>query len=200
MRIGIILGSTRPGRRGALVAPWVADIARQHYAAAGEAVDVEVVDLADMGLTMLAETSPAVFGVYEHDHTRSWARVIERFDAFVFVSAEYNHSLPASLKNAIDHLFAEWNDKAAGIVSYGVNGGVRAAEHLRQVLAEVKVVTVRSQPCLSVFEDFVIDDPLATGELAPRGFQVATLEQMLDELVSWARAMRSVRDAGGSRV
>lgn len=196
LRIGIILGTTRPGRRGALVAPWVADIARQHLAAAEGDVEaeVEVVDLADVGLTILEEPAPAMFGVYQFDHTRRWSRLIEGFDAFVFVTAEYNHSLPASLKNAIDHLFAEWNDKPAAIVSYGVNGGVRAAEHLRQVLAEVKVPTVRTQPSLSVFEDFAIDDPLAQGEFAPRDLQAPVVEQMLDELVSWATALRWLRE------
>lgn len=193
LRIGIILGSTRPGRRGALVAPWVADVARDHPLVRHGDGQIELIDLADTGLTMLEEPAPAMFGVYEHEHTRRWSQLIDGFDAFVFVTAEHNHSIPAPLKNAVDHLFAEWNDKAAGIVSYGVNGGIRAAEHLRQVLAEVKVATVRAQPSLSVFEDFVIEDPLAAGEFAPRELQRAVVDQMLDELVTWAQALRTVR-------
>lgn len=192
LRTGIIIGTTRPGRRGTQVAPWVADIARDHPTLRGQ---VELIDLADTGLTMLEESAPAMFGSYQHGHTRRWAEQIDRLDAFVFVTAEYNHSIPAPLKNAIDHLFAEWNDKAAGIVSYGVNGGTRAAEHLRQVLAEVKVATVRTQPSLSLFEDFVIEDPLAPGKFAPRDLQRAVVEQMLDELVAWAGALRTVRTA-----
>ena len=193
MRIAIILGSTRPGRRGALVAPWVADIAQGHQLVRDGEMAVDVVDLADMGLTMLAEPVPAMFGAYEHEHTRRWAEVVAGYDAFVFVTAEYNHSIPAALKNAVDHLFAEWNDKAAGIVSYGVNGGVRGAEHLRQILAEVKVATVRTQPSLSVFEDFLIEDPTAPGEFTPRALQQAVVEEMLEELIAWARALRSLR-------
>lgn len=195
LRVGIILGTTRPGRRGALVAPWVASIARDHPRLRQTAGQVELIDLAESGLTMLEEPAPAMFGAYRHEHTRRWAERIDQLDAFVFVTAEYNHSIPAPLKNAVDHLFAEWNDKAAGIVSYGVNGGIRAAEHLRQVLAEVKVPTVRAQPALSVFDDFVIEDPLAAGEFAPRDLQRAVVEEMLDELVVWAEALRTVRQA-----
>ena len=113
----------------------------------------------------------------------------------MFLTPEYNHSVPAALKNAVDHVFAEWNDKAAGIISYGVNGGTRAAEHLRQILAEVKVATVRTQPALSVFDDFVIEDPLATGEFAPRDMQRPVVEAMIEELVAWSAALRSVRFA-----
>lgn len=199
LRIGIILGTTRPGRRGVLVAPWVTDIARSHPMLRDGGGQVELIDLADTGLTLLEEPAPAMFGVYQHQHTRRWSERINKLDAFVFVTAEYNHSIPAPLKNAVDHLFAEWNDKAAGILSYGVNGGVRAAEHLRQVLAEVKVATVRAQPALSLFEDFVIEDPLATGGFAPRDRQRAAVEQMLDELVAWAAALRTVRQAAAVR-
>lgn len=191
LRIGIILGTTRPGRRGASVSPWVADIAREHPSVRRGGGQVELIDLAEVDLTLLEEPAPAMFGSYQHEHTRRWSRVVDDLDAFVFVTAEYNHSIPATLKNAIDHLFAEWNDKAAGIVSYGVNGGIRAAEHLLQVLAEVKVATVRAQPALSVFEDFMIEDPLATGEFAPREIQRAVVDQMLDELVAWATALRT---------
>lgn len=98
----------------------------------------------------------------------------------------------------MDHLFEEWNNKAAGIISYGVNGGTLAAEHLRQVLAEVKVATVRTQPALSVFEDFVIDDPAATGEFTPRERQRDAVERMLDELVAWAAALRNVRTSAAA--
>lgn len=193
LRIGIILGSTRPGRRGALVAPWVAEVAREHPLVSESGVEVVLVDLADAGLPLLEERAPAMFGLYEDERTRRWAQVIDGFDAFVFVTPEYNHSIPAALKNAIDHLFAEWNDKAAGILSYGVSGGHRAAEHLRQILAEVKVATVRTQPGLSMSDDFVIEDPMATGELAPRDLQRPVVEEMVGELIAWAGALRAVR-------
>jgi NAD(P)H-dependent FMN reductase len=195
LQIGVILGSTRPGRRGAIVAPWVAEIARRHPLVQERRADIHLHDLKDAGLTLLEEPAPAMFGSYEREHTRRWARLVGALDAFVFVTPEYNHSVPASLKNAVDHLFAEWNDKAAGIVSYGVNGGTRAAEHLRQILAEVKVATVRTQPALSVFDDFLIEDPTAPGEFTPRDMQRPVVEEMLDELLSWAAALRAVRRA-----
>jgi NAD(P)H-dependent FMN reductase len=193
LQIGIVLGSTRPGRRGALVAPWVDEIAREHPLIRDGGAEVHLLDLAAVGLPLLAEPAPAIFGSYELEHTRRWAQIVDGLDAFVVVTPEYNHSLPAALKNAIEHLFAEWNDKAAGIVSYGVTGGTRAADHLRQVLAEVKVATVRTQPALMAFDDFTNDGPLSTGTLTPRDMQRSFVEEMLDELVSWATAMRSVR-------
>lgn len=193
IRLAVITGSTRPGRRGGLVATWVAETARQHVADLAVPVTIDLVDLADFGLPLLEESAPAMFGQYEHDYTRRWAAVVDSFDAFVFVTPEYNHSLPAALKNAIDHLFAEWNDKAAGVVSYGVNGGTRAGEHLRQILAEVKMATVRTHVTLSVFDDFAINDPLSPGEFTPRDIQTPAVHDLLDELISWAGALQRVR-------
>lgn len=193
IRLAVITGSTRPGRRGDLVATWVAETARHHLAQLAAPVSVDLVDLADFGLPLLAESAPAMFGQYEHDYTRRWAATVGAFDGFIFVTPEYNHSLPAVLKNAIDYLFAEWNDKAAGIVSYGVNGGTRAGEHLRQVLAEVKVATVRTHVALSMFDDFAIRDPLARGDFTPRENQAPTVHRLLDELISWAGALQRVR-------
>src|SRR6185437_7751665 len=136
VRIGIIVGSTRPNRRAALVAEWVNAHAQSYAEQAPEPVSFEVVDLEDFDLPLLDEPVPAAVGEYHRPHTQRWAQTIGSFDGFVFVTPEYNHSLPAALKNAIDYLFAEWNDKAAGFVSYGLQGGVRAAEQLRLTLAE----------------------------------------------------------------
>ena len=191
--LAVITGSTRPGRRGDMVATWVAATASQHVAHLAAPVKIELVDLADFGLPLLEEPAPAMFGQYEYDYTRRWAASIESFDGFVFVTPEYNHSLPAALKNAIDHVFAEWNDKAAGVVSYGVNGGTRAGEHLRQVLAAVKVATVRTHVALSMFDDFAISNPLSPGEFTPRDMQVSAVHDLLDELLSWTRALQGVR-------
>lgn len=200
IRLAVITGSTRPGRRGGLVATWVAETARQHVSDLGGAVTIDLVDLADFGLPLLEESAPAMFGQYEHDYTHRWAATVDSFDGFVFVTPEYNHSLPAALKNAVDHLWAEWNDKAAGIVSYGVNGGTRAGEHLRQVLSEVKVATVRTHVALSVFDDFAISDPLAPGEFTPRDNQAPAVHGLLDELTSWAGALQRVRSDAATAV
>ncbi|MER5422578.1 NADPH-dependent FMN reductase [Streptosporangium roseum] len=144
IRIAVIVGSTRPGRRGEAVARWVAEVAGRHAAVTAGEATVEVVDLAEYGLPLLDEPVPAAFGQYRNAHTVRWAATIDSFDGFVFVTPEYNHSVPAALKNAIDFLYAEWNDKAAGFVGYGIQGGIRAVEHLRLTLAEVKIAGVQT--------------------------------------------------------
>ena len=115
----------------------------------------ELVDLLDYALPHLDEAIPASRGQYENAHTRAWADKIASFDGFVFVTPEYNHSTSGALKNAIDFIYGEWNDKAAGLVSYGVHGGVRAAEHLRLVLGEVQIADVRQQVSFAFATDFV---------------------------------------------
>src|SRR4029078_4854671 len=132
-RVGVILGSTRPGRNGEGVAKWVFENAQKH----GNA-DYELVDVADFNLPLLDEPVPPSYGQYSKDHTKRWAEKIGSFDAYVFVTPEYNHGISGALKNAIDFLFAEWTNKAAGFVSYGGAGGARAVEQLRLVLAEVQ--------------------------------------------------------------
>jgi NAD(P)H-dependent FMN reductase len=135
-RIGVILGSTRPGRRGEPVARWVIDEAGRRSDA-----DFELVDLADYPLPHLDEPLPPSMGQYQNSHTQTWAETIGRFDGYVFVTPEYNHSTSAVLKNAIDFLYAQWNNKAMGVVSYGTVGGARAAEHLRLVAGELSLFT-----------------------------------------------------------
>lgn len=146
-----------------------------------------MLDLADFALPLLDEPVPAAFGEYTKDHTRRWARAVDSCDGFVFVTPEYNHSMPASLKNALDFVYAEWHHKAAGIVGYGVDGGVRAIEHLRQVLAELRVADVRSAVTLSLADDFTGDTP------TPRAYQTAHVGRMVDEVVSWSRALHGLR-------
>ncbi|WP_431877993.1 NADPH-dependent FMN reductase [Amycolatopsis sacchari] len=191
IRIAVVIGSTRPGRRGDQVARWVHERAQKH-AAAG-AVTYELVDLAEVGLPLLDEPVPAAIGDYRHEHTRRWSELVASFDGFVFVTPEYNHAMPAALKNAIDYLFTEWNDKAAAFVSYGFTGGVRAAEQLRLTLAEVKVAGVRSQVALNVFTDFTITDMTEPGTFTPADHHLPVLERMLDELTAWAGALAPLR-------
>jgi NAD(P)H-dependent FMN reductase len=174
-RIAIIAGSTRPNRRSGLVADWV------HASAQGRAdAEYEVVDLADVDLPLLDEPVAAAFGRYQRPHTKAWSQRIAAFDGFVFVTPEYNRSIPAVLKNAIDYLFAEWHDKSAGFVGYGVDGGVAAVDHLRQICAEVKLAHVRTSLILNIADDFT-----EAGVPADRHHPV--LHQMLDEVVYQSR-------------
>jgi len=190
-RIAIIVGSTRPGRLAEAVAHWVADIAANR----GDA-DFEIVDIADYQLPLLDEPHPAAHGpqYYSRPHTRAWAATVERFDGYVFIAPEYNHSIPAGLKNALDFLFAEWNNKAAGFVSYGLHGGTRAVEHLRLVMAELQVADVRSQVELSLFTDFAHGtDSTTPTEFTPAAHQEPALTALLDQVVAWAEALKPLR-------
>ncbi|MFD9828317.1 NADPH-dependent FMN reductase [Tsukamurella tyrosinosolvens] len=189
-RIAVITGSTRPGRRTDQVAAWVHRRASDHLHGRAEVVTV---DLADQDLPLLDEPLPAAFGEYRHPYTRRWAELVGAFDGFVFVVPEYNHSMPAAVKNAIDYLYAEWNDKAAGFVSFGIHGGVRAAEHLRLVLAETKTACVRTTVALNLFADFDVPDIRQRGTFAPAEHHEPALLRMLDEVVEWSTALRTIR-------
>ncbi|MCW2913382.1 MAG: NADPH-dependent reductase [Actinomycetia bacterium] len=182
-RIGIILGSTRPGRNGEAVARWVHQIASQR-----NDVEFELVDLLDYKLPHLDEVLPPSLGQYEFSHTREWAAKIASFDGFVMVTPEYNHSTSGVLKNAIDFLFAEWNNKAVGFVSYGSVGGARAVEHLRLIAGELKMADVRTQVALSLFTEFE-----NFSVFKPSDFQVQSLNQMLDEVIAWSGALAPLR-------
>lgn len=184
IKVAIILGSTRPGRRGEPVAHWVHDIAKQRSDA-----EFELVDIKDYNLPHLDEPMPPSLGQYSQPHTLAWAAKIDSFDAYVFVTPEYNHSTSGALKNAIDFLYREWNNKAAGFVSYGGAGGARAVEHLRLVMAELQVATVRAQVMFSLFtdfENFTIFKPAAMHE----GY----VNTMLDQVIAWGGALKTVRE------
>ena len=183
LKIGIIVGSTRPGRKADVIAKWVHGLA----AARGDA-EYEIVDIADFNLPLLDEPVPPSLGKYTKPHTKAWAAKIASLDAFVFVTPEYNHSTSGALKNAIDFLYAEWNNKAAGFVGYGSAGGVRAVEHLRLIMGEVQVADVRAAVALSLhhdFENYTVFKPGAQHE--------KPMHAMLDQLSAWGRAFQALR-------
>jgi NAD(P)H-dependent FMN reductase len=182
-KIGIILGSTRPGRNGEAVAKWVLDIAKQRSDA-----EFELVDLLDYNLPHLDEAIPASMGQYQHPHTQEWARKIASFDGFIIVTPEYNHSTSGALKNAIDFLFAEWNNKAVGFVSYGSVGGARAVEHLRLIAGELMMADVRAQVTLSLATDFE-----NYSVFKPQEYHAAALGTVLDQTVAWSAALAPLR-------
>jgi NAD(P)H-dependent FMN reductase len=183
LTVGIILGSTRPNRKGEAVGQWV-----HALAATRDDADFELVDVKDFNLPLLDEPIPPSQGKYSQPHTKKWAATIDSFDAFVFVTPEYNHSTSGALKNAIDFLYKEWNNKAAGFVSYGSAGGVRAVEHLRLIMAELQVADVRAQVALSLATDF---ENYSTFKPAPQ--HERTLKQMLDQVLAWGAALKAVR-------
>lgn len=188
-RIGIILGSTRPGRNGEQVARWVLEQASRRTDAT-----FELIDLLDYPLPHLDEPLPPSMGQYQNLHTQEWAAKIASYDGFVIVTPEYNHSTSGVLKNAIDYLFAEWNNKAVGFVAYGAVGGARAIEHLRLVAGELKMADVRTGVALSLFADF--ED---FSRLKPGPHQVQALTTMFDELLAWSEALAPVRERMAER-
>jgi NAD(P)H-dependent FMN reductase len=177
VRLAVIIGSTREGRSGEGVARWFADRARAH-----DDLEVDVVDLADFDLPAryLCTVTPGV---------AEFTGRVERADAFAVVTPEYNHSFPASLKQAIDYAYDEWRAKPVGFVAYGHGSeGFYAIEHLRTVFTELHTATVRGRVAL---------DLLASGG-APPGHDGALerdAEAMLDQLAWWGRALREARAA-----
>lgn len=177
LNIGIILSSTRPQRVSPQVGEWVKKIADKR----GDA-NYEIVDLKDYNLPFLGDEEG-------QDRIQAWRDKINSLDGFIFITAEYNHSITGALKNALDLLRDEWHNKAAGIVSYGSTGGARAAEHLRGILGELMVADVRTHPTFSLFYDF---ENLSV--FKPAEMHEGTVNQMLDQLISWAQALKEVRN------
>lgn len=188
VKIAVIVGSTRPGRVGKGVAHWV----MEHASKRTDAVYV-LVDLLDHPLPFLDEPVPALFDRYANDHTKEWASTIAQFDGFIFVTPEYNYSTSAVLKNAIDYLYKEWNDKSAGFVSYGSSNGARAVEHLRSIMAAVNIADVHTSVGLNLFHDF---ENLSV--FKQQKVHVTALETMLAEVESWARALSSLRTSASA--
>lgn len=182
LRIAIILGSTRPGRNGKAVADWV--LAQ----AAGREATYELIDLADHPLPLFDEAIPPSAGMYQNEHTKKWAEVIAPYDGYVFVTPEYNHSISGVLKNAIDYLYAEWNDKAAAFVGYGGLGGGRAIEHLRGIAGELQLADIRTQLSFSLITEF---ENFTT--FKPGAHQVSIAQAMFSQLERWARVLRPLR-------
>lgn len=177
LKIGIILGSTREGRVSPQVGTWVKDIADQR----GDA-QYELIDIADFKLPLLGEPGGDASGA------AAWSQQVAACDGFVFIVQEYNHSITGALKNALDYLRGEWNNKAAGIVSYGSVGGARATEHLRGILGELLVADVRVHPALSLFTDF------ENGTVfKPSPHQEKSVNEMLDQVIPWSQALKTIR-------
>ncbi|MCT1766316.1 NAD(P)H-dependent oxidoreductase [Brevibacterium casei] len=184
LTIAIIPGTTRPGALNPQVVQWVSD-----QLAGRDDVTAEVVDFGAFDLPLLDEVIPAGAKRYENAHTKAWGAKLDEFDAFIFVTPEYNHSISGSLKNALDFVATEFNHKVAGIVNYGADKGVRAAEHLRHILANYKVAVVRDQASFSIFTD------VADGTFAPTEVSAAPFASMVDDLVAWGGALKGVREA-----
>jgi NAD(P)H-dependent FMN reductase len=184
LNLTIITGSTRPGRKGPLVADWVAGAASAHGGFA-----VTAVDLADLALPLLDEAGHPARDPYAHDHTRAWSALVKPADAFVFVTPEYDFFPPATLINALQVLFHEWRYKAAAVVSYGgISGGLRSGQQLRLLIANLGMMPIPQS----------VPVPMLANHLGPQGFtpnaeMTAGIGLMLGELAKWAGALKPLR-------
>lgn len=145
-KIGIIVGSTRDGRIGKSIADYVLTKSQST-----EHIRYELIDLKEVNLPMLDEQFPAFLGKYQHQHTTNWSNTIKGFDGFIIVTPEYNYGYPASLKNALDYLYTEWNHKAVAFVGYGYSGlGSRAVMQLRQVTGYLQLKPILKDVLISL--------------------------------------------------
>jgi NAD(P)H-dependent FMN reductase len=182
-KIAIVTGASRPGSVNSSVADWV-----YSQVAARTDAEFEIVNINDFGLPLLDEAYPAAYQNYQNEHTKAWSAAIDEFDGFIFVVHEYNHTAGPVLVNALSYLNAELSNKAAGFVSYGSASGVRAVEHLRGALSELQIAHVQKTAMFSLFTDF---ENFTT--FKPTEQNAGTLSPMVEQLVTWSRAMESVR-------
>jgi len=185
LKLNVIIGSTRPGRIGPVVAEWFHDYARTH--GAFEAV---LVDLADFKLPVYDEPRHPRLRQYEHAHTKAWSASVDSADAYAFVTPEYNYFAPPALVNALDFVYSEWGRKPAGIVSYGgVSAGLRAAQSLKQQLTTLNVMPLAQGVALPMVSSLIGEDD----RLQPNELIIASAKSMLDELAIWAEALKPAR-------
>jgi NAD(P)H-dependent FMN reductase len=186
LRLHTVIASTRPGRQGPMIGQWFHEAAKAH----GN-FDAHLVDLADFNLPIYDEPHHPMRRQYEHDHTRKWAASVNAADAFVFVTPEYNFTMPPSLSNAFDYAFWEWQYKPAGIVSYGgVSGGTRAAQTARLQASTLKMMPIPEGVALPNAYTQIKDGKFVGNELNQQGVAAT-----LNELHKWAEALTPLREA-----
>ena len=190
LKIKIILGSTRQNRFSDKPGAWIlAEVKKK------EGVDAEMLDLRDYPLPFFNEPmSPAMIknGEYPNEIARKWALKIREADAFIMVAPEYNHGTSAVLKNALDYIYAEWNNKPVGFVSYGGVSGARAVEQLRLVAIELQMAPIRNAVHIAGGPWNLLDENGILKESAFAPFQKSA-EGMLDQLLWWAKALKAAR-------
>ena len=185
LKLNIIVGSTRPGRAGPVVANWLNRAAIAHGR-----FTVELVDLLEFDLPLLNESAHPASRAYSNETTMRWSAKVASADAYLFVTPEYDYFAPAALVNAVQTLLHEWTYKPAGVLSYGgVSGGLRGSQVLRQLLGNVNVHALPQTVSVPFFSQFIVD-----GVFRPSEQVQAVTITMLDELHKWARALKRLRD------
>lgn len=181
----VIIASTRTGRKGPSIASWVVDAAKKH-----SGFSVELIDLAEVNLPSLDEPNHPRLMKYQHEHTKAWSATVSSSDAFIIVTPEYNYGFPASLKNALDFVFNEWNYKPVAFVSYGgLAAGTRAVQMLKLVVTALKMMPIMESVNIPFFTKHIDEQGTfkATEELEK------SADAMLKELLFWAEGLKAMR-------
>ncbi|WP_182048990.1 NADPH-dependent FMN reductase [Changpingibacter yushuensis] len=190
MRIGVVIGSVREGRKGVQVGAWIAGLARQSIAGEVEILDLKAFDLPVYHDAVLPS---AAHKVYSDPRVTRWSEAVDGCDGFIFVTAEYNHGIPGAFKNAFDLLGPEWLRKPVAFVSYGADSGVRAVEQWRPVVAALQMFGVRAQVSASTFAEFT------DGKFTPNDRRKAQAETLLTQLTRAIRAVELLREDDARR-
>ena len=186
LKIAIVVSTTRATRFGHKPAQWVTDIAAER-----DDMKVEIIDLRDFPMPFFDEVASNAWAPSKNEVAQRWQKKVAEFDGYIFVTAEYNHGIPAVLKNALDYAYPEWNKKAAAFVGYGAVGGARAVEHLRLVAAELQMATIRTGVYIQG-ADFMA--ALKEGkDLKEISYLQQGVKDLLDQLAWWARALKAAR-------
>jgi NAD(P)H-dependent FMN reductase len=183
-KLTIVIASVREGRGGEAIATWFIERARQH----GK-FDVEVADLRELNLPLMNEPQHPRLKKYVHESSKRWSAIVDASDAFVFVSAEYNYSTPPALVNALDTLYHEWTYKPVGFVTYGgISGGLRAMQMTRTMVTAFKMMPMVEAVNIPFFAQFVQDGVFNANETHEK-----SVAPMLDELLRWSEALKTLR-------
>lgn len=187
LKLLVVLVSTRPSRKGPLVADWFMKQAKEFGR-----FELELADLAEVNLPLLDEPMHPRLGQYEHEHTKRWSATVDAADAFVFVTPEYDFGTPAVLANAIQYLVREWAYKPAAFVSYGgVSGGTRGVAMTKQLFGALRVATLADAVAIPFFANHIDEE---TGEFDPGAVQDKAARMMLVELEKWAGGLKKLRE------
>jgi NAD(P)H-dependent FMN reductase len=186
-KLKIISSTVRPGRKGPVIAKWITELAQNTGS-----FEVELIDLGELNLPLMNEAVHPVMKQYEHEHTKQWSAKIEEADAFIFVTAEYDYSYPASLKNALEYLLHEWAYKAAGIVSYsgGPYAGVRAVVALKADLISLRTVGLAEMVNIPLLAQYINEE----GVFVADEKLIATANTMLHQLVRWTKGLKAIKE------
>ncbi len=184
MRLTVVIASVREGRGGEAVAKWFIDRATRH----GK-FDVQVADLKELNLPILDEPQHPRLKKYVHDSSRRWSDIVGGSDAFVFVTPEYNYTLPPALVNALDTVYHEWTYKPVGFVSYGgISGGMRSVQTAKLMVTGFKMMPMVEAVNIPFYTQLVDNGVFTSNETHDKAVPV-----MLDELLRWSEALRTLR-------